>query len=379
MALKVCFCASSLLYPEGGGHLWQYLNWALGFRALGCELIWLESPSPSDPPQEVQEAVAILKGRLQRYGLSPGGLALCSSDTTPLLKDAQEGCLDLDAASEANLLVNQMYDLPLEVVSRFRRSALLDIDPGLTQIWMSTGLMNVPKHDVYFTTGETVGQPGSPIPDCGLRWHYTPPAVFLPAWPPTIADATAPFTTVSHWYGKEWVDHAGQSYHNNKRDGFLPLLGLPRRTAQSLELALCLDPEEEKEEWRMLRARGWRVRDAHKMASTPWDYQRYIQGSRGEFSCCKPVYKRLQTAWIGDRTICYLASGKPAVVQHTGPSTFLPDCAGLFRFRTMKEAVSFLDRATSDYERQGRHARALAEEYFDAEKLARRVLERALE
>jgi hypothetical protein len=44
----------------------------------------------------------------------------------------------------------------------------------------------------------------------------------------------------------------------------------------------------------------------------------------------------------------------------------------------MEEAVSFLDRAMSDYERQGREARALAEEYFDAEKVARGVLERAL-
>jgi hypothetical protein len=352
------------------------MNWALGFRALGCELIWLEPTSPTTPTHEVQEAVAILKGRLKRYGLSPGCVVLCSDGRRLLCKGAQEGCLDLDAASEADLLVNQMYYLPREVVRRFRRSALLDIDPGLTQLWMSNRQMNVAKHDVYFTTGETVGQPGSLIPDRGLRWHYTPPTVFLPAWPPTLS-ATAPFTTVSNWHGKEWVSHVGESYHKNKRDGFLPFLGLPRRTAQSLELALCLDPED-KEEPAMLQARGWRVRDAEQVASTPWDYQRYIGGSRGEFSRCKPSYIRLQTAWIGDRTICYLASAKPGVVQYIGPSSFLPDCSGLFHFRTI-EAARFLEKAISDYERQCREARALAEEYFDARKAARGLLERALD
>jgi hypothetical protein len=86
----------------------------------------------------------------------------------------------------------------------------------------------------------------------------------------------------------------------------------------------------------------------------------------------------LQNAWISDRTLCYLASGKPAVVQHTGASRFLPDAEGLFRFRSLEEAARALSTAESDYERYGRLARALAEEYFDAHKVVGRVLERAL-
>lgn len=83
-------------------------------------------------------------------------------------------------------------------------------------------------------------------------------------------------------------------------------------------------------------------------------------------------------AWVSDRTICYLASGKPAVVQHTGPSSFLPDTGGVFRFRTIDEAISYLDSAVENYEENCRLARALAEEYFDARKVVSRVLERAL-
>ena len=114
------------------------------------------------------------------------------------------------------------------------------------------------------------------------------------------------------------------------------------------------------------------------MSATPEQYRAYIQRSRGEFSYAKPVYVELVTGWISDRTACYLASGKPAVVQDTGPSRYLLDGEGVFRFRTVDEAARALARVESDYERQCRSARALAEEHFDARRVAGRVLERAL-
>ena len=181
------------------------------------------------------------------------------------------------------------------------------------------------------------------------------------------------------------VAHGAESYANDKRTGFLPFLDLPAHTRQALELALCLRADDqlhleddEEAERQALVERGWRVRHAHAVASTPWDYQRYIQGSRGEFSCVKPSCVRLQNAWVSDRTLCYLASGKPVVVQHTGPSRFLPDAAGMFRFKDFAEAIRCLDAVSRDYQRQCRLARALAEEYFDATKVVAKVLERAL-
>ena len=124
---------------------------------------------------------------------------------------------------------------------------------------------------------------------------------------------------------------------------------------------------------------GWRVREAWDVSSTLEAYRAYIQRSRGEFSCAKPAYVRLETAWISDRTLCYLASGRPAVVQHTGRSKFLPDGEGLFRFRSLDEAAAALCAAEADYEYHCRQARALVEEHFDARRVVARVLERALE
>lgn len=376
MSATVCVSAKTLYYPDVGGHYWVYLNWALGLRANGCRVIWLESVMPDDAPGDVQAMVATLKNRLAAYDLADS-VALCSWTDEPLPFAILERCYPLEAAVEADLLLNLAYGIPENLVRCFQRTALVDIDPGLTQVWMSKGQIKMARHDLYFTIGETVGQPGTRFPSCGLEWQYSPPCVALDWWPVCPAPPIAPFTTVSNWYIDEWVEDLDGWYINDKRSGFLPFLDLPKRTTQRLELALCLKPDEE-EGLVTLPGKGWGVRNAWEVTSTPQDYQLYIQNSRGEFSCAKPSCIRLQNAWISDRTLCYLASGKPAVVQHTGPSRFLPDSAGLFRFRTMEEAVHCLEAATVDYERQCKQARALAEEYFDAQKVVKRVLERAL-
>jgi len=384
MGIKVCLCANTLHFPNVGGHLWVYLNWALALCDLGCAVIWLEGVRPNTTSRDLRGLVASLKSQLKRYDLAES-LVLYSwnsefspDELTSLV--SADACLNIESAVEADLLLNMAYGIPSELLNRFRRSALVDIDPGLSQIWMSEGQMRVEGHDVYFTIGETVGRPEARFPDCGLHWFYSPPPVYLPAWPSVQANFEAPYTTVTNWWG-EWVLFQEHQFENGKRNGFMPFLNLPQQTSQVLELAISLGAEDK--EWteseRMAWSeRGWRVRFAHTVASTAWDYQAYIQSSRGEFSCSKPSCIRLQNAWVSDRTLCYLASGKPAVVQHTGPSRFLPDSAGLFRFRDIEEAARCLEMVAQDYEQQCKLARALAEEYFDGRKVVGDVLERAL-
>jgi len=384
VSVTVCLApAQTIEYPEGGGHLWVYLQWALGLRALGCRVIWLEGIDLSNTANarrqrhhtDAQTCLATLKTRLEAFGFADA-IALFSLNEESLPLDLTEGCLDLDAAAEADLLLDLWHSLPASVVRRFRRSAFVDTDPGLLQIWMTTGELHVAPHDVYFSVGETVGTPAAEFPDCGLTWHYTPPPVFLPEWPPTEAESGAPYTTVAHWWGGT-VRFGGKLFSNDKLVGFLDYAQLPSQTSVPLEQAICL--ERRYEEWRTrLAPLGWRLRDAWDVSGTPESYRAYIQRSRGEFSVAKPTYVRLASGWISDRTVCYLASGKPAVVQYTGPSRYLPEAEGLFRFRTMDEAVRGLAQAESDYERHCRLARALAEEHFDARRVVGRVLERAL-
>jgi hypothetical protein len=375
MSSTICLLANSLYYPEGGGHLWVYLNWALGFRSNGCKVIWLEELDPDTPSVEANRLVQALRCALEPYGLADE-LSVCSGSGEPVHTLA-DGAANVARALEADLLFDMHYHEDSRLVRRFRRTALLDIDPGLCQLWMRTGWMPVAPHDVYFTTGETVGQPGGAIPDCGLCWERVRPCVSLDHWPRSEAEPRDCFTTVTHWEDAEWVQHDGTVYHNDKRSGFLPFLSVPAHTSQTLELALHLQ-EDEPESRREIEEQGWRVVDAYDVASTPLDYQRYIHQSRGEFSCAKPSCIRLQNAWVSDRTLCYLASGRPAIVQHTGPSSVLPDHDGLFRFRDLGEAAEYLEAAAADYSRHSVLARKLVEVHFDAHRVVASVLERAL-
>ncbi len=371
MSIKVCLLSHGPEFPEGG-YLWVFLNWALGFRALGCEVTWLMDVS-TVPEERRRTCLATLRERLDPYGVGEC-LRLCVFDGGATDNEINE---HLETVTGVDLLLNVgLYTASAELTKRFRRSALLDIDPGRTQVWISQGDLNVAPHSMYFTIGETVGQPGALFPSAGIHWHYTHPCVSLDFWQPHPAMEGAAFTTVSHWW-KGWMVTNGESYPNSKRAAFLPFLDLPKCSGYPLELAIPLEDTED--ESSMLRQHGWRVRNSEHACSTPREYASYIGQSLGEFSCAKTSCIRLQNAWISDRTLCYLAAGKPAVVQHTGPSRFIPEAAGLFRFRDLPEAVSCLEAVMHDYEKQCRLARALVEERFDARKVAAQLLQTALD
>jgi hypothetical protein len=375
----VCMTPLTLGYPEGGGHLWVYLNWALSMRALGCRVIWLEDIgelAATRPRAEVERDIATLDARLESYGLGEA-LALTSFSGHELDPTLVDGRLQLEAAAaEADVMLDFAYDTPAWALQLFRRTALVDLDPGLLQLWMSQGKLSVCDHDVNLTIGETVGTNEARFPDGGLRWQHTPSPVFLDAWP-AAEPSDGPYTTVTNWWG-DWIELDGEAVCNDKRSAFLAYAELPARSGRPLEMAVTLDDYTAETDVPVLERGGWTVRDAWDVCPTPEAYHDYIQGSRAEFSCAKPSCALLANAWISDRTLCYLASGKPAVVEHTGRSRFLPDGEGLLRFRDMDEAAAAFDAVEADYERHSRLAHQLAEEHFDGEKVVRRVLELAL-
>jgi len=376
----VCVSPGTADYPQGGGHLWAFLNWALSIQAAGCRVIWLEDVGgllDSRPVAEAAENLATLGARLERWGLG-SALALADFRGGPVLPDLAGGRLDLEtAADESDLLLDFTYEAPHAVVSRFRRTVLVDLDPGLLQIGMSRGDLRVERHDAYFTIGETVGAPGARFPDGGVRWQYTPPPVFLGAWEPLPPEPDAAYTTVTNWWG-EWIMIDGETVNNEKRTAFMALLDLPARVPAKLELALTPDDYTMGLDGRMLSDHGWTVRDAWKTCGAPEGYRDYIRRSRAELSPTKPSCRILANAWVSDRTLCYLASGRPAVVEYTGPSRILPDADGLLRFRDVDEAAAAIRAVEADPEHHSHRARELAEEHFDGAQVLRSVLERAL-
>ncbi|PYV16748.1 MAG: hypothetical protein DMG07_07195 [Acidobacteria bacterium] len=370
-------------FPEGGGHCWVYLQYVLGLRQWGCDVYWLEQLRPRGDLREDEALLAAFFSKLEDFDLREkiilyaAGEDAASSDA-PIRYVGMRRAKAEALMSRADLLLNFHYAISPALLARFRRTALVDIDPGLLQFWISRRQLSVPRHDVYFTTGETVGAPSALFPDCGLDWIHIRPPVSLERWPYAFTPRAEAFTTVSNWDADDWIVDGQVVYENTKRVAFLEFADLPRFTAQPLELALFLRTERDSQDRRELEARGWRVRDSRARAGTPASYQRYIQGARGEFSCAKPSCLKFRNAWISDRSLCYLASGKPVVTQTTGPSCYLPNGEGLFRVSTMPEAAAALAAVNEDYERHSRSARQIAEAYFDSKQVAEQILSKGL-
>ncbi len=374
----------TLEFLDGGGHFWVYLQYVHALRQVGCEVYWVERFHSCGAGQERSRVEGLLR-RLEGYGLA-GRVILCTDageERAQGMEYTYIGATRSEAHEvfqRADLLLNFHYAIDAELLACFRRTALVDIDPGLLQTWMSTGQLSVAPHDVYFTTGETVGTPSAPFPDGGLEWVHIRPPVCLDLWPYTYDPRCEAFTTVTNWWG-EWATETVEGrpvlYDNTKRIAYLAFAGLPRLTSQPLELAVHL-ASADGEERQMLERRGWRIRHASEVSRTPEMYRAYIQRSRGELSCVKPSCVKLQNGWVSDRSLCYLASGKPVVIQDTGPSPYLPFGDGILRFSTSDEAAAALAAVNADYERHCQSAREIAETYFDARQIAERILNVAL-
>ena len=369
-------------FPEGGGHFWVYMQYLQALRMAGCDVWWIEQFDPGASPDAGRSQAATFFQRAHAFGFE-GKALLYAPDGDGTMRVWPDGGTRLveNALKRADLLLNFHYAIDPRLLAIPKRTALVDIDPGLLQCWIEAGQLTVSPHDVYFTIGEMVSGSVGPTAAANVDWIHLYPPICLDHWPRCSDSTCEAFTTVSGWSADTWMpvmeDGRQVLRENTKRVSFLEFVDLPRRTAQVMELALDL-AETDLEERRLLERRGWRVRHARDVAGSPERYRAYIQRSRGEFSCAKPFYVRLQSAWVSDRTLCYLASGKPVVVQHTGPSAYLPHGEGMFRFTSMAEATEAIETINDDYERHCRAARDIAETYFDSDQVAERILGAAL-
>src|SRR5262249_32146053 len=229
-------------------------------------------------------------------------------------------------------------------------------------------------YHVHFSYGANIGRPGCTIPSCGIDWLWAAPPVVSEIWQGAMPAADAPLTTVANWSSYGGLMYEGQHY-GQKDEEFLRLLGLPRRTPQRLELALS----GAQTEFERLRAAGWSVRDAGEEVSTDVaTYRSYIAGSRAEFSVAKNAYVKTHSGWFSDRSVCYLASGLPVILQDTGFSDSIPVGRGLLAFSTADEALDCIAKVNADYDGHRLAARDIAERFFDHRVVLPRLLDAAL-
>jgi hypothetical protein len=283
----------------------------------------------------------------------------------------------VERTRNATFLLNVMgYLHDDDLLAASPRRVFLDIDPGFGQMWRELGLADVfSGHDAFVTVGENIREPGCGIPDCGLDWITTVPPVVLDLWPRSIRKRDV-FTTVGTWRGPNGpVQYRGRTYGLRVHE-FRRFADLPRRAGRSLEAALDIDPTDERDR-DALRAGGWSLVDPRQVAGGTETYRQYIQESMGEVMVAKNMYVQTQGGWFSDRSVCYLASGKPVVAQDTGWTRNHPAGTGLQSFNTLEEAAAAIQEVQGNYRKHATAARGLAEAEFASgpvlERLAARV------
>lgn len=363
--------------PGQGGLVWLVLQYLLGLRRLGHNVILVEpvrEPDlvPADVPLASSQNAAYFRDTVRRFGLE---------DCAALLLDGSEETVGLSYRSlqaralDTNLLVNMAGGLEdSHLLAPIPVRLYLDLDPGFTQLWHAVdGIdMRFDGHTHFATVGLILGKPECLVPTCDIDWIPTPQPVVLEEWPYANGIERDALTTIANWRGYGSIEANGVFY-GQKAHSLRRFIDLPRRTDGRFDLALAIDPGEPRD-LSALEENGWNLIDPITVARTPEQYRDFIQGSRAELGVAKSGYVEARCGWFSDRSVCYLASGRPVIAQDTGFQSVLPTGEGLFAFETIEDVEQAVDALSSNYETQRQAARAIAEEFFDSDVVLNRLL-----
>jgi hypothetical protein len=375
-----------------GGVAWDYIQYLQGFYRLGHDVYYLEDtggwvydPFKATFGDNPNYNVEYLKNFLHELepGLEKRFCVRGPDDTHWGL--SREDLSTLVARTDVLFNISTTCQLR-EEYTRIPVKVLIDSDPMYTQSAIPDYLRgeadekavgnieNMLRHDVFFTFGENLGKPGCRVPADLFDWRPTRQPVVLPDWEGGGLPTRQVFTTVLSWQPREQGPVVNGVRYGAKNLEFERIMDLPQKTTAVLELALGggKPPRE------LMMQKGWKLVDGFSVSRTPWQYRDYIQESMAEFSTAKNAYVASRSGWFSCRSACYLASGRPVVVQDTGFSDFLDVGQGVLPFSGMDEALSGIEAVRGDYARHAAGARAFAERYFDAGVVLPKLLNEAL-
>lgn len=377
MAKRILFSGSLAGHPVGyGGNVWAFLQWVLGFRRLGFDVFYVEERQSKDlMDEELKPAPFSQSANAQGFRRLIDRFQL--GDRAALLEAGSSAHVGLSrediakVATDVDLFLNQ-FGSYTAVLDRVHRSVYLDLDPGHTQIWQEQyGVdMRLRGHDLYLTIGLNLGEPDCPLPTCGIRWEKTLWPIVLSEWATTDPPGPA-YTTVANWRDYSWVEWQGVWYAQ-KAEAFKAVIELPRRVSMPIEVCLSItdaDPERP-----LLRENGWRLVSPRERVGDPDSYRSYIHGSRGELSPVRPICSLGKSGWFSERSGCYLAAGRPVVMEDTGLGRHVPVGSGLLAYVDLESAVQCLEAVEADYARHAAAARDFAREHLDSDRVLSRIL-----
>lgn len=363
--------------PGQGGATWAVLQYVLGLRNLGHDVFLVEPIAPESVRSDGGRLAASTNARyfgdvVKRFNLDQRA-ALLRQDTRETVGIEYDELVRTAATTDLLINISGMLSDP-QLIGAIGSRVYLDLDPAFNQLWHAVEGVDVrlDGHTHYLTVGSTIGTPACLIPTCGKTWMSTLQPIVLAEWPMTTGNPNAAWTTIGNWRGYGSIEYSGVLF-GQKAHSLRRFLTVPRRTADRFVLALAIHAGEVSD-LAALADNGWCLVDPVAVAGTPGEYQTFIQGSKGEFGIAKSGYVAARCGWFSDRSVCYLASGRPVLAQDTGFGGVLPVGEGLIAFSTEDEVIAGIETINHDYPRHAKAARDLAVEYFDADRVLRRLL-----
>jgi hypothetical protein len=365
------------------GFAWHHAQYVSGLAKLGHEVVFVEAsgdfpgcynPELSsigiDPSYGLRFAADAFDG----YGIGDRW-AYYDSHTASWRGPRADSIVD--ECARADLLINLCDAEPLPSwLADIPKRALVDTDPVYSQIRHLTdsrARSGAEQHTVFFSFGENIASGKSSVPNDGFNWRATRQPIDLEAW--GAEGSSGRWTTVMQWESYKSVEYAGVRY-GMKSDSFAAYVELPARVNSEVEIALGGETAPRT----MLESKGWHLINPLVVSRTPWAYRDYIRASKGEFTVAKQGYVVSRSGWFSERSACYLASGRPVVVEDTGfADGILPAGEGVISFTTIEEAVAGIEDVERNYERHSRAARAIARDHFDANEVLSRLVAEAMD
>jgi hypothetical protein len=370
------------------GVIWQHIHYIVGLRRLGHEVYYIEdsarlpyNPETFEVNNEFDYAARLLD-QLSREFDFKNRWGFCArylngNPTAGLsLKKIRQLYREADAV--LNICGTQEFN---EDLLKSDRILYVESDPGVEQIKIDKRVRStinyLRRHRALFTFGENVGTKQFPVPTHGFKWLPTRQPIVTDLWKTNRAPArTAVFTSIANWStsGLKDITWRGEKYLWSKSREFIRFMAAPKKSGEAFELATDIKD-------RQVRTRfernGWRFKSPLQLSVDYWLYRDYIRRSKGEFTVAKDQYVRLNTGWFSDRSGCYLAAGRPVIIQETGFTKLYGGNAGLLSFRSLAEIVEAVKEIKADYARHSRAARNIARDVFEAEKVVAELLDRA--
>ncbi len=357
------------------GITWHYAQYPVGLQLLGHDVYYIEDTcgvyNYHDPAYEWDDPTPVvdyISKSMDFFGLNKRW-AYRDENSKKWFGLSEKKIFELCSTADAIISVsNSIYfrDEYMKIPVR----VLVDTDPMFTQIPIEIAKASLSKFTHHFSFGANILEQDSKVPPLDFLWRTTRQPVCLKFWENTISansdlDKKQLLTTIMNLSPKHKLIYENEEY-GQKDVELEKIIDLPKELPEvTFEMVMSGSVDAGR-----LKKKGWHLsNNLSEMNNSIYAYRDYIKNSLAEFSVAKETYVKANTGWFSDRSACYLAAGRPAIVQETQWSKYIPSGKGVLAFSSLETARDAVIEVTKNYKAHSIAAKEIANDYFDSSKV----------